>query len=293
MPENNQFFNAKSFARRVRSGEVKPQAAVAATLKTGALFAYTTGCALRLYRDTQQSQGRDPFLGPKHMTRFCTGLLERMNYGEQVSGAYPPVRRHQPDGTPRGRLFVCNHRSHLDVPAVGRLISAFMVGSAMAKSWPVLGPAGELAGILYVDRSSPESRKATGRTVSDKLEAGFDVLNFPEGANFPGPGMAPFKTGLFRLVVGKPFDIIPITLQYPEGAGTDWVADDPELLSKAGPEGLGERISLVEHFIDLMTGPSLVIQAHFDEPIRCEDYEDPIALMEAVRAVMLEALGDH
>jgi len=291
MPDGGQFFDLRSFANRIRQGDLKPQSAVLAGLKTAALFGYTTRTYLHLRSDAANKQGNDPLMGPKTMTDFCAGLLKRMNFSCRVTGDYPPeVRVRKEDGKPRGRLIVCNHRTHLDVPVVGSLITSFMVGSAMVRSWPVLGPGGELAGILYVDRSSPESRKETQRLVSNKLAAGFNVLNFPEGANFAGPGMAPFKPGLFRLVAGKEVDILPLVLRYPPNAGVEWVADDPEAAAKGELQDVVRRLSFLEHFIDLMTGPPLTIRAHFGPLLGCEAHLDPIQLMDHVRTDMLTDL---
>lgn len=291
MSGNRELFDPASLVRRLRSGELPLRSAAVAAGKTAALFLYTTFYYIFRVRKLAGPRGQgNPTEGLRTMTVWCRSLLARMRISSEISGTPPRQPEPELDATNRrGLLLVCNHRSYLDVPVMGSQISTFMIGAAFARDWPVLGPGGALVGVLYVDRTSPESRKQIADTVADRLNRGYAVLNFPEGANFSGEGMAPFKTGLFRLVAGMNVDLVPVVLRYPPGV--EWVGENQAELAAGLALHSQRRLSMIEHVIGLLSGPPFTVKVHFEDPIPCEQHPDPDALVALVRQKMLDRLA--
>jgi 1-acyl-sn-glycerol-3-phosphate acyltransferase len=288
MAKGSEFFDPISFLRRVQRGETKASAAGVAALKTAGLFAFTLETFLRVKLGHARGQGESLDWRISMLSGWGRGLLKRMNVVCEIRGAYPP--KASPSRSPRGRLLLCNHQTYFDILAVSGNLPTHIVSSAMVRDWPVIGPGAALAGVLFVDRSSAESRKKIQDEVWDMLRQGRTVLNFPEGANFKGPGMAPFKPGLFRLVAGQPVDIVPITIRYPRNVGAEWVGDNPEALAAGAKIDGGTRLSFIEHVINMMSGPPLRLRMHVGEAIACEKYPEMQTLLDFVRGTMLEQL---
>lgn len=122
-------------------------------------------------------------------------------------------------------LLVCNHRSYTDPFLLFGSIPAVPVGKAAVAKWPIIGIAGKLAGAVFIDRTSPESRKASREAIANRLQSGFFVINYAEGTTHTNPQTIDFKPGLFKEAAIAQFPIYPIALDY-ELEGDAWVGDD-------------------------------------------------------------------
>lgn len=122
-------------------------------------------------------------------------------------------------------LLVCNHRSYTDPFLLFGSVPAVPVGKAAVANWPIIGLAGKLAGAVYIDRTSPESRKTSRKAIADRLQNGFFVINYAEGTTHINPQTTDFKPGLFKEAAIAQFPIYPVALEYQ--LDTDaWVGDD-------------------------------------------------------------------
>lgn len=113
-------------------------------------------------------------------------------------------------------MIVSNHRSHIDPILFLREIDAFPVAKAEMASWPVIGRGAQMAGILYVDRGHSGSRTSILRQMLEKVNAGFQVLIFPEGTTSGLSGTLPFKTGGFRMAAQHGIPVVPAALIFPD-----------------------------------------------------------------------------
>ncbi len=122
-------------------------------------------------------------------------------------------------------LLVCNHRSYIDPFLLFGSISAVPVGKAAVAKWPIIGIAGKLAGAVFIDRTSTESRKASREAIANRLENGFFVINYAEGTTHTNDQTIDFKPGLFKEAAIAQFPIYPVALDY-QLEGDAWVGDD-------------------------------------------------------------------
>lgn len=122
-------------------------------------------------------------------------------------------------------LLVCNHRSYIDPFLLFGSIPAVPVGKAEVAKWPIIGKAGKLAGAVYIDRTSPESRMASRDAIASRLQNGFSVINYAEGTTHTNPQTIEFKPGLFKEAVIAQFPIYPVALDY-QLEKDAWIGDD-------------------------------------------------------------------
>jgi len=150
------------------------------------------------------------------MRRYGRALLDL--YGVEVRAGGPHVGSggHYPgtDARGRGRLFVMNHRSGLDVPITLSFFEATILSRADLARWPVIGVAARRVGVLFVDRSDRRSGAAVVQAMTAALERGRGVMVYPEGTTFAGDEVRPFRPGAFTAAARAGAEIVPVGLAY-------------------------------------------------------------------------------
>ncbi|PWL29702.1 lysophospholipid acyltransferase family protein [Roseivirga spongicola] len=111
-------------------------------------------------------------------------------------------------------IFVINHTSFLDAPAIPIAIPSSLValGKKELSKIPVFGwITGRFA--VWVDRSDTESRKEGSKRLKELLSGGTSVLVAPEGTrNNTDDPLLPFRYGPFRLAIESQIPIIPVII---------------------------------------------------------------------------------
>ena len=111
-------------------------------------------------------------------------------------------------------MFVINHTSFLDTPAIPIAIPAPLValGKAELKKIPIFSTIVS-RWTVWVDRSSPESRSRSVKELMDILKGGTSILVAPEGTrNNTDEPLLPFRYGPFKLAIESQIDIIPVVI---------------------------------------------------------------------------------
>jgi lyso-ornithine lipid O-acyltransferase len=178
--------------------------------------------------------------------------------GAGACGLYPGR-----DARGKGRMFVMNHRSMLDIFVNLAFVEANTVSRADLSRWPVIGVAARKVGTLFVDRASKQSGAAVISAMGEALEQGRGVLVYPEGTTFPGDEVRPFRPGAFLAAVRAGAEVIPLGIAY-GGAGTAYV-DEP----------------FAAHYRRVSGVPVTQIGLAFGEPIEVSEGAD----VEALRAL--------
>lgn len=117
----------------------------------------------------------------------------------------------------RPTLFVSNHSSYLDIPILGAILPASFVAKREVASWPGFGILAKLQRTVFVDRK----RNTTHRQRDDlqaRLEAGDNLILFPEGTSNDGNRVLAFRSALFsvaeREIRGGVLAVQPISVSY-------------------------------------------------------------------------------
>jgi 1-acyl-sn-glycerol-3-phosphate acyltransferase len=101
----------------------------------------------------------------------------------------------------------------------------FLAKAEVAR-WPLIGWGARVAGTVFVDRSSPESRAASRETLKQRVHEGARILVFAEGTTTPRGEVHPLKPGMFHEAAeaGLPIQLISLEFERDEHA---WVGDTP------------------------------------------------------------------
>lgn len=115
----------------------------------------------------------------------------------------------------KGVLFVGNHQSYLDIPAILAVMEAptAFVSKKSVGEKPFLGPILDMVGCVSIDRENLRQSLTAIKEASVKLQKGLNMVIFPEGTRSQGPEMAEFKKGSIKAatMVGAP--IVPFRLE--------------------------------------------------------------------------------
>lgn len=123
-------------------------------------------------------------------------------------------------GTPsaqRPTLFVSNHSSYLDITVLAGTLDVSFVAKREVAAWPFFGLLAKLQRSVFVDRR-PRSAGTQRDEMQQRLEAGDNLVLFPEGTSNDGNRVLPFKSALFsaaeRTVNGGPLAVQPVSVAY-------------------------------------------------------------------------------
>ncbi|MFK7969168.1 MAG: lysophospholipid acyltransferase family protein [Bacteroidia bacterium] len=172
-----------------------------------------------------------------HFGRFAFRALfsnkDRLSLGLEVRRRWlrfiMPIMgiRLEVKGTPPTEpgIVVGNHVSYLDPLALLHDTLALPVAKAEVGKWPLIGPLAGGTGILFVKRSSKESRSNTKEAIANAVKEGRTILNYPEGTTHHEPKTLPFKLGAFSIAAEHGFPIYPTAIWYDREEAA-WVGDD-------------------------------------------------------------------
>lgn len=131
--------------------------------------------------------------------------LKLRRHGEKVQGH--PV------------LFAANHVSYLDIAVLGAALPrASFVAKSEVRDWPFFGLLAKLQRTVFVNRTARRQTSEQRDEMTRRLEAGDDLILFPEGTSDDGKRVLPFKSALFSVAEkrphGKPLTVQPVSLTY-------------------------------------------------------------------------------
>ncbi|MDY0882179.1 lysophospholipid acyltransferase family protein [Dongia soli] len=119
--------------------------------------------------------------------------------------------------TRRPTLYVCNHTSYLDIPVLGSILPASFVAKTEVASWPGFGLLAKLQRTVFVDRRRGTSHQQREQ-LQERLDAGDNLILFPEGTSNDGNRVLPFRSALLSVAEarphGQPLTVQPVSISY-------------------------------------------------------------------------------
>ncbi len=216
--------------------------------------------AVRLARGSHHCS--DPLVAARWARRWAAALARGFDLHVHTWGRSPR----------EASLIVANHRSYLDIVALGGLVDACFVAKAEIARWPLLGPTFRLSPTIFVHRGSRPSGHRARAQVLERLGQGVSVINFPEGTTHGGTGLLPFKPGLFHAVLGAQIPVVPATVTYSIiGPRVEWIGDD----------------TFWDHLLRLAAHRGASARVWFGEPVLAADFATAKDLLVEVRRQML------
>lgn len=114
-------------------------------------------------------------------------------------------------------VFIANHQSSFDIFLVYGFLNQNIkwVQKQSLRKIPLVGYASAMAGHVFVDNSTPATRKNTIDKAKEQLVGGASMMMFPEGARTHTGEMSRFKRGAYHIAYDMKLPIVPLTLNGP------------------------------------------------------------------------------
>jgi len=116
-------------------------------------------------------------------------------------------------------LFVVNHISWFDIPALGSKIPVHFLSKDEINSWPIVGWLARQTGTLYIKRGRRGAAEQSINEITDTLNRGGHVIIFPEGTTTDGTSVRKFHSRLFQAAIDAGAPVQPVALRYPHPDG--------------------------------------------------------------------------
>ena len=117
----------------------------------------------------------------------------------------------------RPTLYVSNHTSYLDIPVLGATLPGCFVAKSEVASWPGFGLLAKLQRTVFVDRKRGTTHRQRDE-LQRRLDAGDNLILFPEGTSNDGNRVLPFRSALLsvaeRQVQGGVLTVQPVSISY-------------------------------------------------------------------------------
>jgi lyso-ornithine lipid O-acyltransferase len=155
---------------------------------------------------------------------------------------------------PGNHLFIGNHRSYIDPIIPLHDVKALPVGKAEVATWPVIGYATKVTGVIFVKRESKSSRADVLAAMRDVLKQGYSVLVYPEGTTHVQPTTIDFRTGAFNMAAKEGFSIVPMAIDYAD-LGDAWVGND----------------TFIPHFLRCFGKKRTYVKIRYGQPVMSDD----------------------
>jgi 1-acyl-sn-glycerol-3-phosphate acyltransferase len=177
----------------------------------------------------------------------------------------------------RGRpvIYVSNHSSWLDIPAIGGQIRACFVSKDDVASWPIVGTIARLGRTVFVTRNRAGISRERD-DMRDRLRAGDDLILFPEGTSSDGSRVLPFHSSFFAAAYGEAKPLIqPVSIVY------DRLASLPVGRASRSVFAWYGDMSLAPHFWQVAQWRGKRVTVLLHTPLDPADFADRKALSQA------------
>lgn len=182
-------------------------------------------------------------------------------------------------------LYVANHLSWLDIPVVGGHLGGSFVAKAEVGEMGIVGFLADLQRTIYVERERRTRSAGQADAIRTRLEAGDNIILFPEGTSNDGVRILPFKSSLFSVVeTTTPADIRiqPVTIAYTRLNGLPLTRQRLMELAWIGDVDLGP------HVLDCLRLGRIDAQIMCHTPVRRSDFADRKALARYCQTVITD-----
>lgn len=114
-----------------------------------------------------------------------------------------------------GVIFVCNHQSNLDIPAIVTALhmDVGFVAKHEMKRWPFFGTWMKKSNCVFLNRENPREGIKDIKKAVELIKKGYPTVIFPEGERSLSGKILNFKKGSFKLATETNGIIVPLTLK--------------------------------------------------------------------------------
>lgn len=187
---------------------------------------------------------------------------------------------------PEATLYVMNHISWFDIPALASQQPLHFLSKAEVKSWPLIGWFTQRAGTLFIQRGAAGAAENSLNEITQCLKDGGSVVVFPEGTTTDGSSLRNFHGRLLQAAINAKVKLQPIALRYPY----------KESINPHVP--YIDEMTFMDSVMGLTKSKPLKVELHFLEPIDIHLHETVVITnkqlaLQAKQAIASKLKLDH
>ena len=132
-----------------------------------------------------------------------------------ICGVTLKQRHLVPIANDKARIYISNHQSHFDTPALFKTLPVplFFIAKKELKKVPFMGQYMQAVGMVFIDRSNREKAFESIRQAGTEIQKGKNVVSFPEGTRSSTGKVNLFKRGTFILACENNIEIVPVAIK--------------------------------------------------------------------------------
>ena len=174
-------------------------------------------------------------------------------------------------------LFVSNHISWLDIPALSSVAPLCFVAKAEVGTWPFVSLLAKLQRSVFVDRTRRTHVKDKAGEIAKRLAKGDNIVLFAEGTSSDGNRVLPFRSSLFSAAVsagekGADAEVQTVSIAYTHLHGLPILRHERPLVAWYG--GMG----IAGHAWNILKSGPLDVNIAISEPVPLASLRDRKAL---------------
>lgn len=186
-------------------------------------------------------------------------------------------------------LFISNHSSYLDITVLGSVIPGSFVAKSEVAGWPFFGLLAKLQRTVFVERRARSEVHRQRDDIGARLDAGDNLILFPEGTSSDGNRTLPFKTALFavaaRRIGDRPLTVQPVSVTATRLDGI--------------PMGIAFRpfyawygdMDLAPHLWQVVKLGGMTVEVEFHPPVTIEDFPSRKALADHCQRAVAQGVA--
>ncbi len=187
----------------------------------------------------------------------------------------------------RGRpvVFASNHSSWLDILALGGVLEGCFIAKEEVGRWPVIRTVARLGRTVFVSRRAANTGRERN-AMRGRLDAGDNLILFPEGTSSDGSRVLPFRSVFFSVAEAQPGRSCPLI--QPVSIGYDQVGGLPIGRASRPVFAWYGDMDLASHFWRLAQHRGLRATVLLHAPVDPAAYASRKALSQAVWQTVAE-----
>lgn len=185
----------------------------------------------------------------------------------------------------RPTLFVSNHTSYLDIEIMGASIEGSFVSKAEVSGWPIFGWLAKLQRTIFVERADRAGAARQRDEIRRRLDAGDNLILFPEGTSGDGIHLLPFKSTLFAAAEDERALVQPVSVVYRLLDGIPLGRFYRPFFAWYGD------MTMAPHLWKMLGLGQLTVVMTFHEPVRLKDFGSRKLLSEHCARIIAEGMG--
>lgn len=196
--------------------------------------------------------------------------------------------------TGRQTIFVGNHLSYLDIPAIGSVLKASFVAKKDVAGWPVFGFLSKLQQTAFISRARADAAREKN-ALDAMLCEGKSLILFPEGTSTDGREVLPFKSSLFSIALkdeNKSTDLLiqPFTIVMDSVDGKSPQTQEQRDLYAWH---IAMDTPMPAHLWRFARSRGAVLRLVFHDPVPAREHEDRKTLAKHCRNTVSNGLSQH